>query len=305
MSLVIVGSVAMDSVKTPYGEVKMAMGGSANFAGIASSIFINPAIVGVVGEDYPKKYLQLMKKKKFDISGLKIIPKGKTFHWKGRYENDMSHAITLSTCLNVFEFFKPELPFHYRNAKYIFLANIDPELQLFVLDQVKKPKLVLCDTMNFWITGKRDALIEVFKRSDVILVNEGEARLLTGITNLVKAAEELLSLGPSHVIVKKGEHGAFLLNKKDYCSVPAFPLKLVKDPTGAGDTFAGGLIGYLASKNSISPMNFRRAMAVGSVLASFVCEDFSVNGTASLTKKKVAKRLEQFCKISRIPKISL
>lgn len=305
MSLVIVGSVAMDSVKTPYGEVKMALGGSANFAGIASSIFINPCIVGVVGEDYPKEFFRLMKRKKFDISGLKIIPGGKTFHWKGYYEGDMSHAVTLSTCLNVFEFFKPELPPHYRDAKYIFLANIDPELQLFVLDQVKKPKLVLCDTMNFWITGKRDALIEVFRRSDVILVNESEARLLTGATNLVKAAEELLSLGPSHVIVKKGEHGAFLLSKEDYCSVPAFPLKLVKDPTGAGDTFAGGLIGFLAAKNSVTPSDFRRAMAVGSVLASFVCEDFSVNGTAPLTKKKIAARLEKFCKISQIPKISL
>ncbi|MBN1903046.1 sugar kinase [Candidatus Sumerlaeota bacterium] len=305
MSLVIVGSIAVDSVETPYGKIEKAMGGSANFAGIASSLFTNPAVVGVVGEDYPKEYLQLMKKKKFDISGLKTIAGGKTFHWKGRYEGDMSHAITLSTCLNVFEFFKPELPPHYRDAKYIFLANIDPELQLFVLDQVKKPKLVLCDTMNFWITGRRDALIEVFKRSHVVLVNEGEARLLTGITNLIQAAEKLLALGPSHVIVKKGEHGAFLLSKVDYCSVPAFPLKLVKDPTGAGDTFAGGLIGFLASKNSVSPADFRRAMAVGTVLASFVCEDFSVNGTATLTKKKMAKRLEQFCKISQIPKISL
>jgi sugar/nucleoside kinase (ribokinase family) len=305
MSVVIVGSVALDTVKTPLGRVEKALGGSAVYAGIASSYFAKPCIVGVVGDDFPKDYIALLKKKKCDLAGLQIIKGGHTFHWEGVYEGDMSHAHTLSTCLNVFEFFKPELPGHYRDCGYLFLANIDPELQLYVLDQVKNPELVLCDTMNFWISGKREPLIEVFRRSDVILVNESEARLLTGKTNLIQAAEELLELGPSWVIVKKGEHGAFLLSREDYCSVPAYPLKSLKDPTGAGDTFAGGFIGFLSSRRGLSKEHFRRAMAVGSVLASFVCEDFSIRGTCSLTRKKIETRLAKFCEISKIPKISL
>jgi len=305
MGVVIVGSVALDTVKTPLGRVEKALGGSAVYAGIASSYFAKPCIVGVVGDDFPRDYIALLKKRKCDLSGLRIIEGGHTFHWEGFYEGDMSHAHTLSTCLNVFEFFKPELPPHYRESGYLFLANIDPELQLYVLDQVEKPELVLCDTMNFWITGKRDALIEVFRRSDVILVNEGEAKLLTGKSNLIQAAENLLELGPGWVIVKKGEHGAFLLSRDDYCSVPAFPLKGLKDPTGAGDTFAGGFIGFLASRKGLSREHFRRAMAVGSVLASFVCEDFSIDGTCSLTKKKIENRIARFCEISKIPKIIL
>ncbi len=303
MNLLIVGSVALDSVQTPFGEVKRALGGSATYAGIAASLFTPPAIVGVVGEDFPNPYINLMEKKKCDLRGLQIIPGGKTFHWRGYYEGDMSAAHSLSTCLNVFEFFKPELPEGYGDSKFVFLANIDPKLQLHVLDQVKNPRLVLCDTMNYWIEGSRDALIEVFRRSDVILVNEDEAHMLCHTPNLTKAAQELLKLGPGHVIIKKGKNGALLFSKDDYFTIPAYPLERLKDPTGAGDTFAGGFIGYLAAKRRLCENNFRRAMLVGTVMASFVCEDFSVRRTASLTIKKLAARCEDLYRFSRIPKV--
>ena len=305
MSLLIVGSVALDSVKTPYGEVKRALGGSAVYAGIAASPFSKPRIVGVVGEDFPPEYIKLMKKKKFGLEGLKIVPRGKTFHWKGSYKGNMAHAETLDTRLNVFEFFKPDLPEKCQNSQYVFLANIDPELQLYVLEQIRKPRLVICDTMNFWITGKRKALEKVFSKSHVILVNEGEALMLTNAPNLVEAAHRLLQFGPSYVIVKKGEHGAFILNKKDYFSLPAFPLRSLKDPTGAGDSFAGGFLGYLAGQNRITACNIRRAMAVGTVMASFVCEDFSVKKTASLTKRQISERIKKFHNMASLPRIRL
>jgi sugar/nucleoside kinase (ribokinase family) len=301
MSLVIVGSVAMDSVKTPFGEVEKALGGSATYAGIASSLFASPGIVGVVGEDFPDEYISLMKNKNLDLTGLKIIEGGKTFLWKGSYEGNMGSAQTLLTDLNVFEFFKPELPENYQNSDFIFLANIDPTLQLHVLDQVKNPRMILCDTMNFWIQSKKEELINVFKRSDVVLINEGEARMLCGTPNLIKAAEEILKLGPSHVIIKKGEHGALLKSRDDYFSIPAYPLKNLKDPTGAGDTFAGAFIGYLALKNSTDKINIRKAMVAGTIMASFVCEDFSVTGTASLTIDKFRQRFNEYYEFSRIP----
>jgi len=305
MSLLIVGSIAMDSVSTPHGKLERGLGGSAVYAGIASSFFTKPRIVGVVGEDFPTEYIALLKKKKCDLKGMQIVPGGKTFLWKGRYEGDMSSAITLDTRLNVFEFFKPELPRDYRNSEFVFLANIDPELQLNVLDQLKKPKLVLCDTMNFWIEGKRDALLEVFRRSDVILVNEGEAFLLTGRPNLIRASRDLLEMGPSHVIIKKGGHGAFIASRSDYFCVPAYPLDSLKDPTGAGDTFAGGLIGFMASRPRMVDSHFRRAMVVGTILASFVCEEFSVKGTASLTRAALKKRIELFHRYMKIPRVEI
>jgi len=283
--------------------VKRALGGSATFAGIAASYFTCPHIVGVVGDDFPQEYIALMKKKNFNLDGLRIIASGKTFHWEGCYEGNMSHARTLSTCLNVFEFFQPDLPPHYRQSDFIFLANIDPALQLHVLDQVESPRLVLCDTMNYWIESKREQLLKVFQRSDVILVNEGEARLLTGDDNLITAADKLLEYGPSHIIIKKGEHGAFLMSRNDYFTVPAYPLRVVKDPTGAGDTFAGGFIGYLASQNRMTTAHFRRAMMFGTILASFVCEDFSVRATASLTMSIINKRCKEFCHHVRLPEI--
>jgi sugar/nucleoside kinase (ribokinase family) len=305
MTLLIVGSVALDSIRTPHGEVKRALGGSATYAGIAASFFTCPHIVGVVGDDFPQEYIDLMKDKNCDLAGLKIIAKGKTFHWEGYYEENMSQAHTVSTCLNVFEFFQPDLPHHYRKSDFVFLANIDPELQLHVLEQVKKPRLVMCDTMNYWIESKREKLMEVFRRSDVVLVNEGEARLLTDSWSLIHAAEKLLETGPSYVIIKKGEHGAFIMSRDDYFSLPAYPIKKIKDPTGAGDTFAGGFIGYLASQKRLTRTNFRRAMAVGTVLASFVCEDFSVRGTISLTNSALNKRLKEFYNHVRLSAVEL
>ena len=305
MTLQIVGSVALDSVKTPHGEVKRALGGSATYAGIAASYFSKPRIVGVVGEDFPKEYIDLMKKKKFDLSGLKVVPDGKTFHWAGSYDGNMAHANTLSTCLNVFEFFQPDLPLHFKNSDFVFLANIDPILQLHVLEQIQNPKMILCDTMNFWITSKKDALLEVFKRSHVILVNEGEARLLTNEDSLIHAGDKLLELGPKCVIIKKGEHGAMISSRDDNFSLPAYPLRSLKDPTVAGDTFAGGFIGYLSSQKRVSPLEIRRAMVAGTVLASFNCEEFSVKGTTSLTSRKINKRCAEFYDYAKIPKLGV
>jgi len=305
MTLLIVGSVALDNIRTPHGEVKRALGGSATYAGIAASFFTCPNIVGVVGDDFPQKYIDLMTNKNCNLDGLKIITKGKTFQWEGYYEGNMSQAHTVSTCLNVFEFFQPDLPLNYRKSDFVFLANIDPELQLHVLEQMKKPKLVMCDTMNYWIESKRERLMEVFRRSDAVLVNEGEARLLTDSWSLIDAAEKILDAGPSYVIVKKGEHGAFIMSRDDYFSVPAYPLKKIKDPTGAGDTFAGGFIGYLASQKRLTRAKFRRAMAVGTILASFVCEDFSVQCTVSLTKTALNKRLLEFYNHVRISAVEL
>lgn len=305
MNLVIVGSVALDSIKTPYGEVKMALGGSAVYAGIAASHFTKPRIVGVVGEDFPRKHIDLLENHGINLDGLQIIPGGKTFHWEGFYEGDMEQAYTLDTRLNVFEHFQPNLPEHYKDAEFLFLANIDPALQLHVLNQVENPKMVVTDTMNFWIEGKRDELLQVLEKSDVVVVNDEESFLLTTERNLLRAAEKILDYGCGSVIIKQGMHGAIMLSRDDYFTVPGYLLKELKDTTGAGDTFAGGFIGYLASKERITKSNIRRAMVLGCVLSSFVCEEFSVKGTAELTKEKFFSRCDEFYRFSRVPRVSI
>lgn len=276
MSILVVGSVALDSVKTPFGESKEVLGGSAVYFSCAASIFAPVRILGVVGTDFPRRYVDLLKRRGIDTSGLQVRD-GKTFRWCGRYGADLKEARTVSVSLNVMEGFSPQIPTRYRDSKYIFLANIDPDTQMKTLEQVKAPVLVVCDTMNLWIETKRADLLNLLKRVDILLLNDEEARMLTGAKNLVNACNKILRLGPKAVVVKKGEHGAILVTKnRGFFLTPAYPTSKVVDPTGAGDSFGGGFLGYLASTGNISESNIRRAMVYGVVVASFTVEDFSL-----------------------------
>lgn len=296
-NLVIVGSVALDTVKTPFGKVKEALGGAATYSSYAASFFSKPGIVGVVGTDFPQKHTELLQQRGIDTSGVAVDKSGKTFRWEGYYEYDMNEAKTVRTELGVFANFRPQLPDSYKDAEYVFLANIDPELQLEVLSQVKKPKLVLLDTMNYWINNKRRQLLDVVKRADTLLLNDSEARQLFETPNLVKAAAAALKLGPKFVIIKKGEHGALLFSNGSHFSAPSYPLEAIKDPTGCGDSFAGALIGYMASKNSSSESDLRKAVIYGSVVASFNAEDFSLERMKRLTAAEIEKRYKEFERI--------
>lgn len=291
--VLIVGSVALDSIKTPLGSVDNALGGAAVYSSVAASFFAPVMVVGVVGEDFPKEHLDFLAGREIDIDGIQVQP-GKSFRWGGSYEFDLNQAHTLFTELNVFEHFKPVIPEQYENAEFVFLANIDPELQLEVLDQVKKPKLVACDTMNFWIESKKDALIEVLKRVDVAFLNDAEARQLIGTGSLIKAATEIGKLGPKTVIIKKGEHGAMMFNGSLCFAAPSFPLEEVVDPTGAGDTFAGGFIGYLAHTGDVTERNIRRAIICGSTMASYNVEGFSLSRLGALTPQDISDRYGEF-----------
>ncbi|MBI3036173.1 sugar kinase [Candidatus Woesearchaeota archaeon] len=293
-NLVIVGSVALDTVKTPFGKVKDALGGAATYSSYAASFFAKPAIVGVVGSDFPKQHLQLLQQRGIDTGGVKVDKNGRTFRWEGYYEYDMNEAKTVKTELGVFANFKPQLPPSYKDAEYAFLANIDPVLQLEVLQQVRKPKLVLLDTMNYWINNRKRQLLEVVKKVDVLLLNDSEARQLFETPNLVKAAGAALKLGPRFVIIKKGEHGALLFSDGNHFSAPSYPLENIRDPTGCGDSFAGALIGYLASRNSGSEKDIRKAIIYGSVVASFNAEDFSLERMKRLTAAEIEKRYREF-----------
>ncbi len=291
-NILAVGSLAFDSVSTPAGNADKVLGGSLNFFSLSASFFNPLQLVGVVGEDFPKDHLDFLANRRIDISGISTVP-GKTFHWTGKYEGDMNEAITLSTQLNVFEHFNPEIPEKFRDAEYVFLGNIAPELQLSVLDQVRKPKLIALDSMNFWISGRRDALLKVLARIDLLSINEGEAKLLAEETNVVLAAEKILSMGPKAVVVKRGEYGAFLFFQNEIFSAPAVPIRRVVDPTGAGDTFAGGMIGYLASQGVGLERNaLRKAVLNGSVMASFTVEDFSFRRLQRLESLEIEKRTQ-------------
>ena len=295
--VLIVGSVALDNVKTPFGEVKDALGGAAVYSSVAASYFAPVRLVGVVGDDFPKEHVQFLAARNIDLAGMQSVS-GKTFRWAGFYDFDLNQAHTLDTQLNVFQQFRPDIPEQYRDSKYVFLANIDPELQLQVLDQVKSPKLAVCDTMNFWIENKRDALVEVLKRVNVVFMNDAEVRQLCGTFSLVKAANQIRELGPSVVIVKKGEHGAVMVSDGTYFAAPSYPLEEVTDPTGAGDSFAGGFIGYVASTDDISEGNLRKATIYGSTLASFNVQDFSLRRLSSLTADDIAGRYCEFKQIA-------
>ncbi len=291
INLVVVGSVALDTIETPFGKVSRVLGGTATYGSIAASYFARPGVVGVVGGDFERRHINLLKKRGVDLEGLQIVPDGQTFHWSGYYEGDMNRAITRATDLNVFQSFKPVIPEHYRRAPFLFLGNIQPDLQLQVLDQMKEPKLVLCDTMNYWIESQPERLIKVFRRSHVVCVNDGEARMFTGKTSLLAAAQDLLKLGPKRVIIKLGGYGVHIYGKDSFFALPALPLTKVKDPTGAGDTFAGGFVGSLAKSKRHDDHAFRQASAVGTVMASFCVQDFSCRATARLKHEDIRHRL--------------
>jgi len=293
MSILVVGSVAFDSVETPFGRVEDVLGGSGTYFSTSASFFTDVSLVAVVGEDFPAEHLEFLRSRNVELSGLQTAP-GRTFRWKGRYGYDLNEAQTLDTQLNVFETFKPDLPASCRQAEYVFLGNIDPELQLEVLKQVEKPKLVACDTMNFWIEGKREALLATLRHVDILLINEGEARQLAGEANLVKASRIILAMGPKTLVVKRGEYGVILFSAHSIFSAPAFPLESVFDPTGAGDTFAGGFMGYLASTNNLSEGSLRQATVLGSVMASFTVEDFSLNRMKVLAYPEIEERFRRF-----------
>jgi sugar/nucleoside kinase (ribokinase family) len=293
MDILVIGSVAFDSVVTPFGQGDDVLGGSATYFSTSASFFTGVQLVAVVGEDFPEEPRQFLRARGVDLAGLQTRP-GKTFRWKGRYGYDLNEAQTIETHLNVFETFHPQLPDTYRKAKYVFLANIDPELQLEVLQQVERPQLIACDTMNFWIEGKRDALVRTLGHVDILVINEAEARQLAGEANLVKASRAILAMGPKTLVVKRGEYGVLVFSEHSVFSAPAYPLEEVFDPTGAGDTFAGGFMGYLAATNNLTDETIRRATIFGSVMASFTVEDFSLNRLRQLQWSEIEDRFRHF-----------
>lgn len=293
MSLLVVGSVALDSVKTPFGEAKEVLGGSATYFSTAASYFTEVKLVAVIGEDFPEAHLQFLKERGIHFEGLERRS-GRTFRWRGEYGYQLNEAKTLATELNVFESFRPKLPSSYRNSSFVFLANIDPELQLDVLKQVNRPKLIACDTMNFWIEGKRDALIKTLGEVDILIINDGEARELAREVNLVKVAKKIRSFGPKTLIIKRGEYGALMFNEKTIFSAPAYPLEDVFDPTGAGDSFAGGFMGYLSKTGEFNDATVRQAVIYGSVMASFNVEAFSLDRMRTLKREEIHSRYQAF-----------
>lgn len=293
MGIVVVGTVAFDTVETPFGKGENVLGGSATYFSTSASFFTDVSLVAVVGEDFPEEHVKFLESREINTEGLQRIP-GKTFHWSGKYGYDLNEAQTLDTQLNVLMEFNPKLPQSYRNADYLFLANIDPDLQMQVLEQVQHPKLVACDTMNFWISSKPEALEKVLKKVDIVVINEGEARQFTGEANLVKAARKIIALGCKRLVVKRGEYGVLMFTADSVFAAPAYPLEEVFDPTGAGDTFAGGFMGYLANTGDTSEEGIRQAIVFGSVMASFNVEDFSLERMKRLSYAEIEARYKSF-----------
>lgn len=293
MSILVVGSVAYDTVETPFGRAERVLGGSASFFSVAASFFTPVNLVGVVGSDFGAAQLAAFGGRPIDLEGLERAP-GDTFHWQGRYSYDLNARDTLRTDLNVFEFFEPRIPERYRSSTHVFLGNIDPVLQRRVLDQVERPQVVACDTMNFWISGKPDELRRTLERVNVLLINDAEARELSGEWNIVKAARAIRALGPSTLVIKKGEHGVLMFGPDGSFAAPAYPLEEVFDPTGAGDTFGGGFLGYLASRERLDDETLRRAVIMGSTLASFCVEAFSLDRLLRLTRPEIDERFRLF-----------
>lgn len=291
--VLVVGSVALDSVETPFGKADEVLGGSGTYFSSSASHFTPVQLVGVVGDDYPVEKLEPLADRGVDLAGLEKVS-GTSFRWRGRYRHDLNSAETLETHLGVFSHFRPNIPEQFRSAPFVFLANIDPRLQLQVLEQVKKPRLVACDTMNFWIESRRPELVELLGHVDLITLNDAEARQLTEHTNLVQAARWIMDKGPKHVLIKKGEHGAFMFTRDSIFFAPAYPLESVFDPTGAGDSFAGGFIGYLAATGDLSDANMRRAVVVGSAMGSFAVEKFSNARLLEITRTDIDARIQEF-----------
>jgi len=298
-SIVVVGSMAFDSIETPFGNQPKILGGSANYFSLSASYFAPTRCVSVVGEDFPQEHIDLLKSRKVDTTGIKR-EMGKTFHWAGRYSFDLNQAHTLATDLNVFEKFEPVVPNEYRDSEFVMLGNIAPSLQGSVLSQIQNPKFIAIDTMNFWIEGQREALVEAIGKCHALIINEGEVRQLTRQHNLVQAAQTVRSWGPQILVVKRGEYGALLFDHGEVFSVPGLPLAEVKDPTGAGDTFAGGFVGYLASQAqfSMSRNTLRKAVVYGSVMASFTVQDFGIKDLLSLTRDVIDERYRRFVELT-------
>jgi len=297
--LLIVGTVAFDAIETPFGKTDKILGGAGTYIGLSAANFdIDSAVVSVVGDDFPQEYLDLMKNNKIDIEGIEIVQGGKTFFWSGRYHNDLNSRDTLDTQLNVLADFNPVVPNNYKDAEYVMLGNLHPLVQLSVLEQVENPKLVVLDTMNFWMDNTPEDLDKVIAKVDVITINDEEARQLSGEYSLVKAARKIAEMGPKYIVIKKGEHGALLFHEDQIFHAPALPLEEVFDPTGAGDTFAGGFIGYLARTNDISFENMKNAVIYGSNLASFCVEKFGTERMQKLSREEVNERLHDFKKLT-------
>ncbi len=295
MSVLVVGKVALDTIKTPLGRKENILGGSASYSSVSASNFAKVNLVGVVGKDFPHKHVKLLNDKSIDLEGLSVEP-GKTFKWEGEYGWDFSDPRTIATHLNLLAKFNPQIPQSYRNTKYLFLANIDPQIQLRVLKQMNKPKIVACDTMNYWIENSRKDLLKLLKLVDIFILNQSEARELMKEPNLIQAGKSLLKLGPKIVIIKKGEHGVLLFCQNSTFAAPALPLKSIVDPTGAGDTFAGGFIGYLAKAKKTDKNSLRKAVVYGSIMATFSVESFSLKRLASVTAKDIGRRMKEFRK---------
>jgi len=299
MSILVVGSVALDSVETPLGKVKDALGGSATYFSASASYFTNVNVVAVVGDDFPFGEIDFLKDRGVNFDGL-IKKQGKTFRWGGKYNFDLNQRETLFTHLNVFESFDPVLPEHYRDIPYVFLANIHPALQLKVLEQVKSPKLIVMDTMNFWIEGTPDLLKKALEKINILIINDSEVLQLSEESNLFIGAKKIQQMGPEILVIKKGEHGALMIENESYFWAPAFPLEKVEDPTGAGDTFAGGFVGYLAKVKDHKQKNLRKAVLYGSTLASFCVEKFSLNRLKEVTSVEIEKRYQQFIEMMKV-----
>ena len=300
MGLLVVGSVGLDTVATPFDKVEEALGGSATYISLASSYFCAPIdIVGIVGDDFPKQYISLLEGHNVNLDGLQIIEGGKTFRWSAKYHYDLNVRDTLLTELNVFEKFDPIIPQKLRKSKFVCLGNIDPILQMRVLDQLSDSPFIVCDTMNYWIEGMKDELIKLLKRVNVLIINDSEARLLAHEANLIKAAKKIREMGPEILIIKKGEHGALLFTEDIVFSAPAYPLEMINDPTGAGDSFAGGFVGYLQRTQDVTPENLKCAVIYGSAMASFCVEKFSTKGLEELSYLRIQDRFREFMNLSR------
>ncbi|HLF14964.1 MAG TPA: PfkB family carbohydrate kinase [Bacteroidota bacterium] len=300
MSLLVVGSLGIDTIETPFGRVENVLGGSATYISTAASYFAAPVrLVGVVGNDFPGEHMQFLESREIDLEGLQVDRNGKTFRWGGRYHYDLNSRDTLYTELNVFEKFNPIIPESYKKTAYVCLGNIDPDLQRRVLEQITRPRLVVGDTMNFWISGKMDSLRTTMKLLDVLILNDAEAREMTREANLIRAAKAIIRMGPKIVVIKKGEHGAMMVTEQTIFSAPAYPLETINDPTGAGDAFAGGFTGWIARTDDLSENNIKRAVIYGSTLASFCVERFSLDRFNDLTYLEIQDRFREFRELSR------
>ncbi|MED5465079.1 MAG: PfkB family carbohydrate kinase [Myxococcota bacterium] len=298
MSILSVGTVAFDCVETPYGKKEDVLGGSVSFLGVAASYFTTVGMVAVIGEDFPEEHLEFFRSRDIDTTGVNRQP-GKTFRWRGHYMDDINVAKTLDTQLNVLAGFNPDLPEHFKDARYVVLGNIDPELQTHVVNQVRNPALVACDTMNFWIEGAHEPLLQTLQKVDLLSINDAEARSLSGKDNLLQAAAEIRKMGPRLLVIKRGEHGALVFFEDEIFAAPAFPLDVVKDPTGAGDSFAGGMMGYLARKGTLDAPTLRQAVIMGSVLASYAVQDFSLDRFRTLTHQDIQARFKAFHQLTQ------